>query len=299
MASLATAATERASIDAFRKDVIEASMSVPVLIDFWAEWCGPCKALTPLIERVVASYAGRIKLVKIDIDKNQTIASQMRIQSVPTVLAAVGGQLMQGFVGAVGEREIRALCDQLLAATPGAGGAADEIGPLIAAGNEALDEGAVVEASEIFTALAAEAPERADVIAGLARALTAGGEVERALAALDALPEAARKDPVVAQARAAAELARAAGPAGDLDAARAAAAAAPDDMDAAFAHANAAVAAGERDEAADVLVAMIARDRAWSDAAAKTRLLQLFEAVGLADPWVLAQRRRLAAILFA
>ena len=271
-----------------------------VLVDFWAPWCGPCKTFTPTIERVVAEYATRVALVKIDIDKSQTIAAQLRVQSVPTVYAFLGGQPVDAFAGAVGEKELKAFIDRLLAAAPPAAGAeVEDLGPLVEAGLAALDEGATVEALEIFQALTVEAPERADVGAGLARALSASGDPEGALAALDALPEAARKDAVVQQARAAAELARAAGPPSDLDAARTAAATAPDDADAQFALANALIAAGERDAAADTLLAMIRRDRDWNEAAAKTRLLQLFEATGLADPWSVAQRRRLAAILFA
>ncbi len=299
MASLATAATERAALEDFRRDVIEGSMTQLVLVDFWATWCGPCKTFTPIVERVVASYPGRVALVKVDIDKNQTIAAQLRVQSVPTVYAFMGGQPVDAFAGAIGERELKAFIDRLLAAAPAVPGEAEDIGPLVEAGLAALDDGAVDEALEMFGALAAEAPERADVAAGLARARTLSGDPEGAIAGLDALPEAAKKDAVVARARAAATLALAAGEAGDLTAARVAARAAPDDPEAAFALANALIAAGKRDEATETLLAMITRDRTWNDAAAKQRLLQLFEAEGLADPWVTAQRRRLSAILFA
>lgn len=299
MASLAAAATERVAIEIFRRDVIEASMKTLVLVDFWAPWCGPCKAFTPIIERVVASYLGRVSLAKIDIDKNPTIAAQLRVQSVPTVYAFLNGQPVDAFAGAVGERELKAFIDRLLAASPAGPGEAQDIGPLVEAGLAALDEGAAAEALEIFQALAAEAPERADVGAGLARALTAHGDPAGALTALDALPEAAKKDAAVVQARAAATLAISAGEAGDLTAARAAAATNPDDFEAAFALANALIADAKRDEAAAALLSMIERNREWNGAAAKTRLLQLFEAEGLADPWVTAHRRRLSAIMFA
>lgn len=299
MASLATAATERAAMETFRRDVIEASMTALVIVDFWAPWCGPCKTFTPIIERVVATYPGRVRLVKIDIDKSPTIAAQLRVQSVPTVYAFLQGQPVDAFAGAVGERELKAFIDRLLAAVPAGPGEAEDLGPLVEAGLAALNEGAVAEATEMFRALSVEAPDRADVGAGLARALTLGGDAEGALAVLDALPEAAKKDAIVAQARAAATLALSAGDAGDLATARRAMEAAPEDPEAAFAYANAAIAAGERDAAADALLGMIARDRTWNAEAAKARLLQLFEAEGLADPWVTAQRRKLSAILFA
>ncbi len=299
MASIATAATERSSLEGFRRDVIEASMSALVLVDFWATWCGPCKTFTPIIERVVAGYAPRVALVKIDIDRNPTIAGQLRVQSVPTVYAFLAGQPVDAFAGAVGERELKAFIDRLLAAAPPVPGEVEDIGPLVEAALAALDEGAVAEALEMLRELSTEAPERADVAAGLARGLTMSGDAEGALAALDALPEAAKKDAAVGQARAAATLALSAGPVGDLAAARAAVAARPDDPDAAFALANALIAGGERDAASDALLGMIARDREWNEAAAKARLLQLFEAVGLADPWVVGQRRRLSAIMFA
>ena len=299
MASLATAASERAAMETFRRDVIDASMKALVLVDFWATWCGPCKTFTPIIERVAATYPGRVSLVKIDIDKNQTIAAQLRVQSVPTVYAFLQGQPVDAFAGAVGERELKAFIDRLLAAVPAGPGEVEDLGPLVEAGLAALDEGAVAEATEMFRALSAEAPDRADVGAGLARALTLGGDAEGALAVLDALPEVAKKDAIVAQARAAATLALSASDAGDLATARRAMDAAPENPEAAFAYANAAIAAGERDAAADALLGMIARDRTWNAEAAKTRLLQLFEAEGLADPWVTAQRRKLSAILFA
>ena len=298
MATLATPQSDRAAVDAFRRDVLEASMQALVLVDFWAEWCGPCKTLGPILERVTASYQGRVRLVKIDIDKNQLIAGQFRIQSVPTVYAFLGGQPVDGFAGAVGERELRAFIDRLLAAAPPAD-ATENIEPLIEAGNAALAEGAHADALQIFTALTEAAPDRADVAAGLARALVAGGDIDAADATLAVLPEAAAKDPAVIQARAAIDLARSAAPASELAQLKAAAEAAPDDMDARFAYASALVGAGERDAAADALLALVARDRDWNDGAAKAKLLQLFEAVGLADPWVVNQRRRLSAILFA
>ncbi len=298
MASLATAATERAGLETFRRDVIEGSMTRLVLVDFWAPWCGPCKTFTPVIERVVATYALQVALVKIDIDKNPAIAAQLRVQSVPTVYAFLGEQPVDAFAGAVGERELKAFIDRLLAAAPPPGGEAEDFGPLVEAGLAALDEGAVADALEMFRALGVEAPERADVGAGLARALTLSGDPEGAIVVLDALPEAARKDAAVAQARAAATLALSTGEAGDLAAARAAAMAAPDDPDAQFALANALIAAGARDEAADTLLTMIASDREWNGASAKLRLLQLFEAEGLADPWSAGVRRRLSAVMF-
>jgi len=300
LATLATPQNDRAAIDAFRRDVLEASMQTLVLVDFWAEWCGPCKTLGPLIERVVLTYQGRVKLVKIDIDKNQLIAGQFRIQSVPTVYAFLGGQPVDGFAGAVGERELKAFIDRLLAAVPPAGDAeADDIEPLVEAGNAALAEGAHEDAVQIFSTLLDAVPGRADIAAGLARALAALGRLDEAEAVLAGLPEAAAKDASVAQARAAIALVRNAAPVSEIGRLRAAAEAAPEDMDARLAYASALVGAGERDAAADALLDMIQQDRAWNEGAARAKLLQLFEAVGLADPWVVNQRRRLSAILFA
>lgn len=299
MASLATASTERASLDAFRRDVIDASMRALVLVDFWAPWCGPCKTFTPTIERVVATYAPRVVLVKIDIDQNPMIAAQLRVQSVPTVFAFLAGQPADAFAGAVGERELKAFIDRLLAAAPPADGEpAEDVAALVEAGLAALADGAGTDALAMFRELALDYPERADVAAGFARALIADGDADAALAALDALPEAARKDAIVAQARAAIELARVAVPVGDLDRVRAEAKTRPDDPEVAFALADALIAAHANDEAADTLLAMIERDAAWNAGAARARLLTLFEAVGIADPWVAKQRRRLAAILF-
>lgn len=301
MASIATPASDRASIEAFRRNVIEASLTRLVLVDFWASWCGPCKTLTPLLERVVASYGPRVSLVKVDVDQEQLLAQQFRIQSVPTVYAFLGGQPVDAFAGALSERELKAFIDRLLAGAPQEAGAdaAADLEAAMADTEALLAQGRAGEAAELARALAEAVPGRADVAALLARALVSGGDVDGAEAALDALPADARRDAAVAQARAAIALARETGAGGDLARLRAAAAAAPEDMDAAFALAGALIAAGERDAAADTLLAMIERDRDWNDGAARDRLLKLFEAVGLADPWTAAQRRRLSAILFA
>lgn len=303
VASLSTAATERASIEAFRRDVIDASMDSLVVLQFTAEWCGPCKALNPILDKVAAEYAAKgVKRVSIDVDKNATVAAQFRIQSVPTVYAVFQGQPVADLTPARTEAQVKQYLDQILAQLPIGAGAPDaaaaDIEPLIEGGQAALAEGAHEEAYRIFTALAAEAPERADIVAGIARALIGLGRIDEAAGVLAGLPDDA-KDAGVAQARAALALAREAPPVDDLEGLRARAAAAPDDLALRFELAGGLMARGDRDGAADELLEMIRIDRSWSDGAARDRLLKLFEAVGLEDPWVMATRRRLSTILFS
>ncbi|UAJ10886.1 tetratricopeptide repeat protein [Glacieibacterium megasporae] len=299
MASLSSPQSEKASIEAFKRDVIDASATALVLVDFWAEWCGPCKTLTPLLERIVAAHAPRVKLVKIDIDKNPAISAQFRIQSIPTVYAFLRGQPVDGFQGALSEREINTFVDRLLAAVPPAPGDPEvEIKEMIAAANEALDEGEAAEAAEMFSVLAQEFPDRVEIIAGYARALVALGQHEAADTALAALaPDA--KDPTLAQTRAAIALAKDAVPVDDLAGLAARVAADPGDHAGAVELAGGLMARGDRDGAADVLLASIAGDRDANEGAAKARLLKMLEAAGFTDPWAAAVRRRLSTILFA
>ncbi len=301
LASLATAASEKASIEAFRRDVIDASKTALVLVDFWAEWCGPCKTLTPLLEKVVAANAPRVKLVKIDVDKNQTLAAQFRIQSIPTVYAFLGGAPVDGFQGALGERELKAFIDRLLAGAPLPAGEADaeaEIAELVAAAEAASAAGVHDDAAAMLGALVQEFPDRADLAGKYALALIAGGKTDAAAAALAVVP-ADSKDPDVARARAAVAVAREAQPVDDLAGLAARVAAAPDAHDLRFELAGGLLARGDRDAAAEALLAIVAADRTWNEGAAQARLLKLFEAAGVGDPWSIKVRARLRSILFS
>lgn len=302
MATLGMSAAEREAVAAFRRDVVEPSMTQLVVLDFWAEWCGPCKQLGPVLEKVCADYADKgVVLVKVDVDKDKFIAAQFRVQSIPTVYAMFQGQPVADLTSARTEAQIRRLLDQLLAQLPVQGAGADaaaEIADYVAMAEEVMAAGDAERALGILAQVAEMAPDDVPAAAAHARALLAAGQVDEAAARLDALPEGAARDPALAQARAAIALARETGPAGDIAQLRAAAAAAPDDQEKQLELANALMAAGDRDGAADTLLAMIEADRAWNEGAAKAKLLTLFAAVGLEDPWVSAQRRRLSAILF-
>ncbi len=294
-------AAEKDAVTAFRHDVVEPSMTNLVIIDFWAEWCGPCKALTPVLEKVAAAYADKgVVLAKVDTDKNQFIASQFQIKSIPTVYAMFQGQLVADLTPARTESALRTMLDQLLRQLPIQSAAADEaaeIEPLIAMGEEVLAEGDAERALSIFGQLIEMAPENPAVLSGHIRALVAAGLHDEAEAAIAALP-ADLKDPGIDRARAALALARSAAPVDDTAALAAEVAANPDDHEKRFALAGAQMAAGDRDAAADNLLHIVAADRTWNDGAARTQLLTLFEVVGLMDLWVSAQRRRLSAILF-
>lgn len=291
-------ANDRAAIEAFRRDVLEASLTNVVVVRFTADWCGPCKQLAPVIDKVIAEAGqGRTKQVVIDIDRQRLIAEQFRIQSVPTVYAFLGGQPVDGFVGVKSEREIKAFLEKLLAALPPTQEEAS-LDTLVEAANEILAAGEAQQAAEAFAALAREAPDRADIIAGYARALLALGQLDGAEATLATLP-ADSKDQAVQQARAALELARSAAPAGELAALEARIAADGNDHAARIELANALFAAGQRDAAADQLLAAIAADRDWNEGQARAQLLKLIEAAGFGDPWSVGIRRRLSQILFA
>ncbi|KTF69617.1 tetratricopeptide repeat protein [Sphingomonas sp. HT-1] len=293
---------DKQAVDAFRRDVVEPSMAKLVIIDFWAEWCGPCKALGPVLEKVAADYAGKgVMLAKIDVDKNQFIASQFQVRSIPTVYAMFQGQLVADLTSARTESQLRTMLDQILRQLPLAGEEADgeaELEPLIAMGEQVLGEGDAERALSIFDQIAEIAPDHALVIAGRVRALTALGRHDEAQAALDALEGDAAKAPEVERARSALSLAREAQPVDDLAALAARAAAHPEDMEARYELAGGQMAAGDREAAAATLLAMVRDDRSWNDGAARQRLLKLFEVIGLEDPWVGAQRRKLSAILF-
>jgi len=293
---------ERDAVAAFRRDVVEPSMSKLVIIDFWAEWCGPCKALTPVLEKVAAAYADKgVVLAKIDTDKNQFIAAQFQIRSIPTVYAMFQGQLVADLTSARTESALKTMLDQILRQLPiesEAAAAEAEIEPLIAMGEQVLADGDGARAAGIFRQLVEMAPEHAAVHAGLIRAMVAAGELDEADAHAATLSPEVAKLPEIERARAAIALARDARPVDDLAGLAAEVAAHPDDHAKRFALAGGQMAAGDRDAAAATLLAMIADDRGWNEGAAKAQLLKLFEVVGLEDPWVSAQRRKLSAILF-
>lgn len=302
MATLGLSPADKEAVEQFRRDVVEPSMTKLVIIDFWAEWCGPCKALGPVLEKVAAEYADRgVVLAKIDVDANKFIAAQFQVRSIPTVYAMFQGQLAADLTNARTESQLKATLDQLLKQLPiesDASAQEAELEPLIAMGEEVLTAGDTARALSIFDQLAEIAPDHPKVAAGRARALVAEGRVEEAEQALATLPDDAAKTPDVARARSAIELAKVAAPVDDLSALADEAAANPADMDARLRLAGGQMAAGDRDAAAATLLAMIADDRDWNESAARTQLLKLFEAVGLEDPWVSAQRRKLSAILF-
>jgi putative thioredoxin len=291
---------EQKAVDRFRKTVVEPSMGALVILDFWAEWCGPCKALTPVLEKVAADYADKgVVLAKINVDEEAFIAAQFQVRSIPTVYAIFQGQPVADLTNARTESQLKGLIDQLLAKLPIKGGAApaQDIAPLLAMGEQVLGEGDAHRAVSIFAQIVEMAPENGAANGGLVRALVAAGELAEAEALLATLPEVLAKDAEIARARSALELARDKPEDSEL-AALEAAASAPGNMEARLAYATAAFAAGERDAAADMLLAMIAEEREWNEGAARAKLLQIFEAVGLEDPWVAATRRRLSLVLF-
>ena len=294
---------DKASVENFRRDVVEPSRTQLVIVDFWAEWCGPCKQLAPVIEKVAADYAAKgVKLVKINVDEDKFIAAQFRVQSIPTVYAVFQGQPVADLSQARTEGQFKQYLDQLLSQLPiesDEKAQLEEIAPLIAMGEELLAGGEPDRALAVFQQIAQMVENNADVASGAARALVALGQIDEAEALLAALPADVAKDQNVERARAAIDLARHAKPVADLSGIEAKVAADPDDHAARFELANGLMANGDRDGAADQLLESVRRDRTWNDGAARAQLVKLFEATGLEDPWVAAQRRKLSQILFS
>ena len=279
----------------FTADVIEASRETPVIVDFWAPWCGPCKQLTPVLEEAVRAAKGAVRMVKVDIDQNQQIAAQLRVKSIPAVFAFEGGKPVDGFMGALPASEIKAFVKRL-ADLGGKGNGLDEA---LAQGEEMLDKGAAADAAQVFAAVLAEDAANARALGGLARAELAVGDIARARQTLEMAPPEIIDDPAIAAARAAIDLAeqtREAGGEADL---KARLEADPDDHQARYDLALALLAGKDREGAVETLLELFRRDAEWNDGAAKAQLFKLFDSFGPKDPLTLSGRRRLSSMIFA
>ena len=279
----------------FMADVIEASQEVPIIVDFWAPWCGPCKTLTPALEKAVTEAKGKVRLVKIDVDQNQRIAAQMRVQSIPAVFGFVGGQPVDGFMGAQAPAQIKAFVDRLIAMS-GAGAGIEEA---LGMAEEMLAQGAVADAAQTFAAILAEDDANVAALAGLARSHLALGELDRAREILALAPAGKANDPALLAARAQVELAEASAAVGGTAELRAAVERNPNDHQARFDLALALFADGDPEGAVDALVELFRRDREWNEGAAKTQLFKLFDSLGPKSEVAQKGRRRLSSMIFS
>ncbi|MGF1455871.1 MAG: thioredoxin [Alphaproteobacteria bacterium] len=281
--------------DTFVADVIEASLQTPVIVDFWAPWCGPCKQLTPILEKVVKAAGGKVRLVKVNIDENQLIAQQMRIQSIPAVIAFKGGQPVDGFMGALPESQVRSFVERL------AGG----IGPspvdqVLDMAEQALSQNDLGNAAQLYAEVLGEDKANARALGGLVQCYVAHGDLEQAEKTLAVVPPEAANDPAVVSARAKLQLAQ--GPKADsseVAALKAKIEADANDHAARFDLALALNTQNDQAGAVDHLLEIIRRDRSWNEEAARKQLLTLFEAFGPTDPLTVSGRRRLSSILFS
>jgi putative thioredoxin len=279
----------------FMADVIEASVEVPVIVDFWAPWCGPCKTLTPALEKAVTEAKGKVRLVKIDVDQNQRIAAQLRVQSIPAVFGFVGGQPVDGFMGAQSPAQVKAFVDRLIAMS----GGNDGLEEALAAAEEMLVEGAAADAAQTFAAILQEDEGNVAALAGLARAYLALGDTERARGVLELVPKGKETAPAIAAARAQIELAEASAGAGEAGELLAAVERNPGDHQARFDLAMAQVGKGDSEGAIDTLLELFRRDREWNDGAAKAQLFKLFDSLGPKSEAAAKGRRRLSSMIFA
>jgi putative thioredoxin len=278
----------------FKADVLDASKSVPVVVDFWAPWCGPCKQLTPLIERVVRGYRGKVRLVKVNVDENQAISAQLRIQSLPTVYAFRDGQPVDGFVGAQPESAIKAFVDRLVADDAEIG-----IAEVLKTGEELLEQGDLQGAAEVFASILQEEPTNAEALAGLAACYMNSGDVTRAKQTLSLIPPDKHELPSVKGIEAALMLAEKSAGTGEISDLRKRVARSPNDLQSRLDLAVALGASDDRQEALEMLLDLIATDRKWNEEAARKQLLQFFDAWGPKEPLVAEGRRRLSSILFS